>query len=80
MSGQENTFDSPSFRQWLTDRYGMTMEDAAYAKPIFLRGDGWFDVVAYEAWIQDRYREYQEYEIETRPGEAKQSGAKLSKA
>jgi hypothetical protein len=50
--------NDPVFRQWLTDRYGLTPEEAGYTPAQFLRADGWFDVGAWELWLRDRYREF----------------------
>ena len=50
--------NDPQFRQYLTDRYGLTAEEAAYLPAQFLRADDWFDVNAYELWLIEKYREY----------------------
>lgn len=51
--------NDPAFRQYLTDRYGMTTEEASYLPAQFLRADDWFDANAYELWLQEKYREFQ---------------------
>ena len=51
-------WNDPAFRQWLTDNYGLTSEEAAYRPAQFLRSDEWFDTNRWELWLADRYREF----------------------
>lgn len=49
------------FDQWLLDNYGFEADfvPTKLRPPEFIRDDDWFDMVAYEKWVEDKRKEFE---------------------
>jgi len=59
MTGREAQLRDPAFRKWMIERHSFDPASKELEQhPAMVRADGFFDVAAYDAWLDRQYREF----------------------